>query len=44
MLYIVCMFTTGEGEVNAAVSTAALVASEKFDLTKTYFLTTGIGR
>ncbi|KAK8843339.1 hypothetical protein IAR55_006995 [Kwoniella newhampshirensis] len=38
----ICQMTTGESEINAAVSvTSALLASE-FDFTKTYFLIAGI--
>ncbi|KAF2468545.1 purine nucleoside permease [Lindgomyces ingoldianus] len=38
----VCHATTGEGEINAALSTAALLASPLFNLTTTYILVTGI--
>src|SRR5208282_5637789 len=37
-----CMMTTGMGYANAASSIAALVFSGRFDLTKTYFLISGI--
>jgi purine nucleoside permease len=37
-----CMVTTGMGYANAASSIAALVFSGRFDLTKTYFLISGI--
>lgn len=40
--YDICQFTTGEGEINAAVSMAFLVSSPLFDLTKTYWLLAGI--
>ncbi len=39
----ICMVTTGMGYANAASSLAALVFSGRFDLTKTYFLISGIG-
>jgi len=38
----VCLFTTGEGQINAAASTMALILSPKFDFTSTYFYVTGI--
>ena len=38
----VCVFTTGMGHTNAAVSTTALVLSRVFDLSRTYFLIAGI--
>jgi purine nucleoside permease len=38
----VCVMTTGMGHTNAAVSTTALVLSRVFDLSKTYFLISGI--
>lgn len=38
----VCLFTTGEGEINAAASVTALVLNPHFDLSETYFLITGI--
>lgn len=41
--YDVCQFTTGEGEINAAVSVASLVVSPIFDFSKTYWLLGGIG-
>ena len=34
--------TTGEGEINAAASTLALVLSPEFNLTETYFLFAGV--
>jgi purine nucleoside permease len=37
-----CMVTTGMGYANAATSVAAVVFSGRFDLTKTYFLISGI--
>lgn len=37
-----CMMTTGMGYANAASSVAALVSGGRFDLTKTYFLVSGI--
>lgn len=40
--YQVCHMTTGEGEINAAASVNALGLSPLFDLSKTYFLITGI--
>jgi purine nucleoside permease len=39
----VCQATTGMAEINAAVTITALVLSEHFDLTSTYFLIAGIG-
>ncbi|KAJ7667252.1 purine nucleoside permease [Mycena rosella] len=38
----ICQITTGEGEINAASSIAALVHSPCFDLTSTYFMIAGI--
>ncbi|KAL7421263.1 hypothetical protein Q5752_004148 [Cryptotrichosporon argae] len=38
----VCHLTTGEGEINAAVTVASLVASPDFDLAHTYFFIAGI--
>lgn len=38
----VCQLTTGESEINAAVTITSLLASDKFDLTETYFLIAGI--
>ncbi|KAH6847526.1 purine nucleoside permease [Chaetomium sp. MPI-CAGE-AT-0009] len=38
----ICQLTTGEGEINAASSTAALALSPRFDLRQTYFLVAGI--
>ncbi|KAF2798701.1 purine nucleoside permease [Melanomma pulvis-pyrius CBS 109.77] len=38
----ICQLVTGEGEINAAVTIASLVASPMFDLSKTYFLIGGI--
>jgi purine nucleoside permease len=38
----VCQLTTGMGHTNAAASTAAVALSSKFDLSKTYFLISGI--
>ncbi|MEP6502783.1 MAG: purine nucleoside permease [Betaproteobacteria bacterium] len=38
----VCVMTTNMGHANAAASTMALVLSERFDLTHTYFIVTGI--
>src|SRR5271154_6598109 len=37
-----CMTTTGMGYANAASSIAAIVFSRRFDLTKTYFIVSGI--
>ncbi|KAI0339938.1 purine nucleoside permease [Trametopsis cervina] len=39
----VCQLVTGEGEINAAITLSALVASPTFDLSRTYFLIAGIG-
>lgn len=41
--FSVCQMTTGEGEINAASSVTALGLSPVFDLTKSYFLISGIG-
>ncbi|KAH6711719.1 purine nucleoside permease [Leptodontidium sp. MPI-SDFR-AT-0119] len=38
----VCLMTTGMALVNAALSVSALTASPLFDLTKTYFILSGI--
>ncbi|CAJ2499717.1 Uu.00g025700.m01.CDS01 [Anthostomella pinea] len=38
----ICQLTTGESEINAAATTMALMVSNKFDLTQTYFLLGGI--
>ncbi|KAG8986791.1 hypothetical protein FRB90_003772, partial [Tulasnella sp. 427] len=38
----ICLMTTGEAEINAAVSVTSLWLSDKFDLTSTYFFITGI--
>ena len=38
----VCQSTTGEGEINAASSITALIYSDLFNLTSTYFLVAGI--
>ncbi|KAL6308292.1 purine nucleoside permease [Sparassis latifolia] len=38
----VCQLTTGESEINAAVTISSLVASPLFHLTKTYFMIAGI--
>ncbi|OCK84626.1 NUP-domain-containing protein [Lepidopterella palustris CBS 459.81] len=38
----ICQLTTGESEINAAVTISSLVASPKFDLTTTYFMVAGI--
>ncbi|CCC05583.1 unnamed protein product [Sordaria macrospora k-hell] len=38
----VCQLTAGEGEINAAASAMALVLSDKFNLTQTYFAVGGI--
>ncbi|KAF7797373.1 hypothetical protein EIP86_008568 [Pleurotus ostreatoroseus] len=37
----VCQLVTGEGEINAATSTLALVLAPEFNLTQTYFLLAG---
>jgi purine nucleoside permease len=37
-----CQLTTGESEINAAVTISSLIASNKFDLRDTYFLIAGI--
>lgn len=39
----ICQVTVGEGEINAAASTIALILSSKFDLRSTYWLLGGIG-
>ncbi|KAF7358212.1 Purine nucleoside [Mycena venus] len=38
----ICQLTTGEGEINAASTVAALLHSSAFDLRTTYFLIAGI--
>lgn len=38
----ICLMTTGMGHANAAASTMALVLSPQFDLSRTYFIVTGI--
>jgi purine nucleoside permease len=38
----VCQMVTGEGHANAAASTMALIFSNKFDLSHTYFLIAGV--
>ena len=38
----ICQLTTGESEINAAVTIASLVRSTSFDLTTTYFMVAGI--
>ncbi|GAB7349430.1 hypothetical protein MBLNU459_g8539t3 [Dothideomycetes sp. NU459] len=38
----ICQLTTGESEINAAVTIASLVRSPRFDLTNTYFMVAGI--
>ncbi|KAK8217482.1 hypothetical protein M8818_001240 [Zalaria obscura] len=38
----ICLLTTGESEINAAVTIGSLVRSPRFDLTSTYFLIAGI--
>lgn len=38
----ICQVTTGESEINAASTVSALVLSDKFDLTTTYFMIAGI--
>lgn len=38
----VCIFTTGEGEINAAASTMALLLSDRFDFKETYWVIAGI--
>jgi purine nucleoside permease len=40
--YEICQITTGEGEINAAVTISALLFSTNFNLTSTYFLIAGI--
>lgn len=40
--YDLCNFVTGEGEINAAASVTALLASPQFNLSETYFLVAGI--
>lgn len=39
----VCQMVTGEGEINAAASSLALVLSPEFNLTQSYFLLAGDG-
>lgn len=38
----ICQVTTGEGEINAATTISFLLASSKFDFTKSYWLLAGI--
>ena len=38
----ICIFTTGEAEINAAVSTTALLLSDRFDFKETYWYIAGI--
>ncbi|KAI1089419.1 purine nucleoside permease [Rostrohypoxylon terebratum] len=38
----ICQLTMGEAEINAATSMMAFVLSDRFDLTKSYFLLAGI--
>jgi purine nucleoside permease len=38
----ICLMTTGMGHANAAASTTALVLSPQFDLSRAYFVVTGI--
>jgi len=38
----VCIYTTGEAEINAAVSATALLLSDRFDFKDTYWLISGI--
>ena len=38
----ICVMTTGMGHANAAASTMALALSNQFDLTRAYFVVTGI--
>jgi purine nucleoside permease len=38
----ICQVTTGESEINAAATMTAVVLSDKFDLTSTYFMIGGI--
>ncbi|KAK4051264.1 hypothetical protein OIO90_004745 [Microbotryomycetes sp. JL221] len=38
----VCIVTTGEAEINAAATMSALVLSDQFDFTETYWLIAGI--
>ncbi|ROV94953.1 hypothetical protein VMCG_08301 [Cytospora schulzeri] len=40
--YDICQVTTGESEINAATTIAAVALSDKFDLTSTYFMIGGI--
>lgn len=40
--YQICQVTTGEAEINAAGTVSAVVLSDRFDLTETYFLIAGI--
>lgn len=39
---LICLLTTGEGEINAAASMIAFALSKKFNLRSTYFLLAGI--
>lgn len=38
----ICQMTTGEGEINAAVSINSLIMSSRFNFTQSYFLIGGI--
>jgi purine nucleoside permease len=38
----ICLLTTGEGEINAAITISALTNSPLFDLRQTYFLIAGV--
>lgn len=40
--YSICQVTTGESEINAASTIMAVVLSDKFNLTQTYFMVGGI--
>lgn len=39
---VICQLTTGEAEINAALSLSALIRSPSFDLRTTYFIIAGI--
>ncbi|KAG5727536.1 hypothetical protein E4T56_gene12209 [Termitomyces sp. T112] len=39
---VICQLTTGEAEINAALSLSALIRSPSFDLRTTYFMIAGI--